>query len=125
MNSIVKFLIVLLALVFQNCQLPLDNASTELEVSEALNNSSFVLSCGSGCALTYNTSEINQNEEWVTIKFKVETYVNEELADDHFETYQFKTDSNKVILGESGSELPEDIHLRLYNELLKVFDYLK
>ena len=114
-----------MVLLFQSCQLPLDNASTELEVSKPLKDFSFVLGCGSGCALTYNTSEINQNEEWITIKFKVEMYINEKLADEHFETYQFNTKPNRLILDESGSELPEDTHPKLLNELSKVFDYLE
>lgn len=52
-------------------------------------NNSFTLSCGSGCAATYTTEDISQNKTFVKVKFKVDNYLNDELAETTYETYLF------------------------------------
>ncbi len=125
MNTILRFSIILFTVAFQSCQLSTEKAPSELNVSEALKDFSFVVSCGAGCALTYNSNEIQQNENSVTIKFKVEMYINEQLTEVYFDPYQFKTYPDEVILDESGAELSEDTHPKLLSELIKVFEYLE
>jgi hypothetical protein len=62
------------------------------------NVKSFVISCGSGCAMTYNTENIiNINHSSKKVKFKVDMYVDEQLSDTYYETYIFSYDgSNKI-----------------------------
>lgn len=60
---------------------------------------SFVLSCGSGCALTYDLRNKRQlNNEELELKFHVTTYINEKVDDEHFESYIIK--HNKTIVNE-------------------------
>ncbi|WP_128572448.1 hypothetical protein [Chryseobacterium sp. P1-3] len=56
---------------------------------ENKSDNSFVLSCGSGCAMTYTLQSIQQNNAIVNVKFKVENYINEELSDTYYEKYNF------------------------------------
>lgn len=102
-----------------------EKTSSDFKISESLENFSFVLGCGSGCALTYNVSEIEQNEKFVTIEFKVEMYINEKVTDEYFDAYRFKTNPNQVVLDESGAELSHDTHPMLLDKLTRVFDYLE
>jgi hypothetical protein len=44
-------------------------------------NWSFVLSCGSGCAMTYNTESITGNLPEMKVTFNVDMYVDEKLSD--------------------------------------------
>ncbi|CAA7197351.1 hypothetical protein [Chryseobacterium potabilaquae] len=53
------------------------------------NNDSFVLSCGSGCAMTYTLQILQQDKYTINVKFKVETYIDEELSDTYYEKYNF------------------------------------
>lgn len=58
---------------------------------------SFVVSCGSGCAMTYIVDNISQNLPIIKVKFKVEMYTDEKLSDTYDETYTFSYDkSNKI-----------------------------
>lgn len=59
---------------------------------------SFVISCGSGCSMTYDTENIiNINPSSKKVKFKVDMYVDERLSDTYYETYIFSYDeSNKI-----------------------------
>jgi hypothetical protein len=65
---------------------------------ENTNIKSFVISCGSGCAMTYDTENIiNINPSSKKVKFKVDMYVDEQLSDTYYETYIFSYDeSNKI-----------------------------
>lgn len=124
-TSNLRFLIICFLLVFQCCQCNNEKTSSKFEISDSIRDFSFVVSCGSGCALTYNFNKIERNEKSITIKFKVEMYVNEETIDVYYETYRFKTEPDKLIEDESGKELSNDIHPKLLNELKKVFDYFE
>ncbi|MBP2619053.1 hypothetical protein [Chryseobacterium jejuense] len=54
-----------------------------------MENNSFTLSCGSGCAATYTAEDISQNRTSLKVKFKVDNYLNDELAETNYETYLF------------------------------------
>jgi len=67
-------------------------AKQENQVSPVINNindNSFVLSCGSGCAMTYTPEAISQDKQTVNVKFKVETYIDEKPSDSYYEKYNF------------------------------------
>ncbi|MCS3868584.1 hypothetical protein J3D55_001500 [Chryseobacterium ginsenosidimutans] len=68
---------------------------------------SFVLSCGSGCAMTYVSENITGNLPELKVKFKVEMYVDEKLSDTYNEVYIFSYDQSNQI---------EDVHLEGKNE---------
>lgn len=62
------------------------------------NNRSFVISCGSGCAMTYTAENILQNDATsIKVKFKVEMYTDEQLSNSYYETYFFSYNKNKEI----------------------------
>ncbi|WP_294304179.1 hypothetical protein [uncultured Chryseobacterium sp.] len=50
---------------------------------------SFVLSCGSGCAMRYTAEKVQRNLSRITVIFKVEMYLDEQLSDTYDETYIF------------------------------------
>jgi hypothetical protein len=60
------------------------------EIAEA--GGSFVLSCGSGCAMTYMAEKVIRNLPVITVKFKVEMYLEGQLSDTYYETYVFLYD---------------------------------
>lgn len=76
-------------------------------VNEDNNGRSFVLSCGSGCAMTYNTKNITGNLPEMKVTFSVDMYVDEKLSDTYNETYIFSYDSSNQI---------KNIHLEGKNE---------
>jgi hypothetical protein len=53
------------------------------------NNKSFVISCGSGCAMTYNVKAIEDLEKFKKVKFEVETYIDDVLSETNEEIYLF------------------------------------
>ncbi len=52
-------------------------------------------------------------------------FINEELSDVHFETYQFQTYPQKLISDETGGMLSSETHPSLINDLTKVFNHLE
>lgn len=54
-----------------------------------MDNNSFTLSCGSGCAATYTAEEVSQEKTSVKVKFKVENYINDKLTETNEEIYHF------------------------------------
>lgn len=61
-------------------------------------DNSFVISCGSGCAMTYTAENILQNDATsIKVKFKVEMYTDEQLSDSYYEDYLFSYNKNKEI----------------------------
>ncbi|WP_294287605.1 hypothetical protein [uncultured Chryseobacterium sp.] len=50
---------------------------------------SFVLSCGSGYAMTYTAEKVQRNLPRITVTFKVEMFLDEQLSDTYYETYVF------------------------------------
>ena len=71
--------------------------STERDFSK-LKNQNFVLSCGTGCAMTHNVKDIKQiNPSTIKVTFEVEMYVNEELTETFDDSFLFYYDnSNKL-----------------------------
>ena len=57
---------------------------------------SFVLSCGSGCAMTYTAIEIEKEESAFRVKFDVQMYVDEVESDSFEETYEFHFKDNEL-----------------------------
>ena len=50
---------------------------------------SFVISCGSGCAISYSPENIKQLDHKIEFKFNVEMYEDEVVTDNYNETYTF------------------------------------
>ncbi|WP_051951627.1 hypothetical protein [Flavobacterium sp. ASV13] len=76
------------------------NSKKSLSTSETIKdiNKSFVLSCGSGCAMTYTAENISSEIPIIKVKFKIETYIDEKLSDTYYEVYIFKYDNlNNII----------------------------
>lgn len=53
---------------------------------------SLVLSCGSGCAMTYNATKITQTGLNIKVTFTVDMYIDEAESDTYDETYIFSYD---------------------------------
>lgn len=64
--------------------------------TDKIQEKSFVVSCGSGCAMTYTAEQITKNESSYKVKFKVEMYEDEVLSDTYYETYFFIYNSDKL-----------------------------
>lgn len=62
--------------------------SKETTIADVENNS-FTLSCGSGCAATYTAEDISQDKTSVRVKFKLDNYLNDEQTETTYETYLF------------------------------------
>ncbi len=58
---------------------------------------SFVVSCGSGCAMTYIVRKIIKEKAGYTVTFSVDMYIDERLSDQYDETYSFIFDRNHKI----------------------------
>ncbi|MFS4474554.1 hypothetical protein [Chryseobacterium sp. T20] len=81
--------------------------TSEIQQTQNISNSqktnveidkSFVISCGSGCAMTYTAENILQNDDTsIKVKFKVEIHTGEQLSDSYYENYLFSYDKNKEI----------------------------
>lgn len=57
-------------------------------INNSLNaDTSFVISCGSGCAITYSENKIASNNNMHEVSFKVEIFINEKLSKTYYETY--------------------------------------
>ncbi|SHE76781.1 hypothetical protein [Chryseobacterium vrystaatense] len=69
------------------------NDKTFPKLEEIKHSPSLVISCGSGCAMTYNTKMITQNGLDIKVKFTVDLFINEELSDTYNETYIFSYNS--------------------------------
>lgn len=88
-------------------------------------NDSFVISCGSGCAMRYTKkSEATTGVFSKEITFNVEMFINEVLTEEYSETYLFncKKNENKIFLKEDDSSEIIDLHPSILENLTK---YLK
>lgn len=63
-----------------------------------LKNRSFVISCGTGCAMTHNVKKIKQiNPLSIEVTFEIDMYINEEHSETFDDTFIFKyNNSNKL-----------------------------
>ncbi len=96
-----KFLISLLLLFFLACkenQAPSNHLQkthnaqeSTTENADVENNKpqSPVLSCGSGCAMTYNAVQIDNFNTYIKVKFEIDTFIDTELDETQEETYYF------------------------------------
>ena len=74
-----------------------DVDTTECKEMDSSETGSFVISCGSGCAMNYSSESITQLDSVIKVIFKVEMYVNEQLTDEYDEICMFYyTPSGKV-----------------------------
>lgn len=72
--------------------------SEKISYSKKKSNDSFVISCGSGCAMTYNVENITGNEKIKKVKFKIDTYIDDVLSETNKEVYFFyyNNQSNEI-----------------------------
>ncbi|WP_347217267.1 hypothetical protein [Chryseobacterium sp.] len=66
--------------------------SDDQETSDETDNSqkySLVLSCGTGCAMTYNTKTITQDGFRIKVTFSVDMYLNQVVTDTYDESFVF------------------------------------
>lgn len=64
-------------------------SSVEINDNSKELNNSFVISCGSGCAMTYNVKNVKDLGNIKEVRFEVETYIDEVLSETNDETYLF------------------------------------
>lgn len=71
------------------------NNSDTINISEKNNlKLSLVLSCGSGCAMTYNATKITQTGLDIKVTFTIDMYIDEVVSDTYDETYIFSYDDS-------------------------------
>lgn len=63
--------------------------STKVNDNSKELSDSFVISCGSGCAMTYNLKNVKDLGNIKEVRFEVETYIDEVLSETNDETYLF------------------------------------
>ncbi len=92
-------LITLLAISLAGCKnrTQQHQSANQEEVNGIINNKSFVISCGSGCAMTYTAENFTQNNDVIKVKFKVETHADGALTETSNETYIFTYNELKQI----------------------------
>ncbi|OAH69307.1 hypothetical protein AXA65_14805 [Chryseobacterium sp. FP211-J200] len=82
---------------------------SEKKISE-IQNQSFVISCGSGCAMTYKVKEINQiNQVSIEVTFEVDMYIDEQITETFDETYVFSYGNINTIRNKKSDEYIEKI----------------
>ncbi|WP_175621197.1 hypothetical protein [Chryseobacterium schmidteae] len=63
--------------------------STKVNDNSKELSDSFVISCGFGCAMTYNLKNVKDLGNIKEVRFEVETYIDEVLSETNDETYLF------------------------------------
>ena len=63
--------------------------STKVNDNSKELSDSFVISCGSGCAMTYNLKNVKDLGNIKEVKFEIETYIDDVLSETNDETYLF------------------------------------
>jgi hypothetical protein len=106
MKSLLCFFILSINIFLIGCKKGEISAQSKIQKEEkktvSNDSQSFVLSCGSGCAMTYTSESVTSNLSELKVKFKVEMYVDEKLSDTYNEVYIFSYDQSNQIA---------DIHL--------------
>ncbi|HEX8549466.1 MAG TPA: hypothetical protein VF691_21065 [Cytophagaceae bacterium] len=84
----------------------------ELTTKKVLKKESFTVSCGSGCAMTYDELDSKIADSLQTIKFQVTMYVNEVVTEEYFESYELECESGSLqsikLVGEKENLLEND-----------------
>jgi hypothetical protein len=73
--------------VYSSVEDTIENKNRELNINEI--KKSFVISCGSGCAIRYTAEHTITKNISINVKFKIEMYTDETLVDTYFENYIF------------------------------------
>ena len=60
-------------------------------------NKSFVIGCGSGCAMNYTPEYVAKSRTTIKVKFIVKMYIDEALSDTYYETYIFYYDKDNKL----------------------------
>jgi len=63
-----------------------------------MKESSFVISCGSGCAMQYNVKEIEGNRSKVKVQFSVQQFEDEQETDNYVEEFFFYYNNQNTLL---------------------------
>lgn len=71
-------------------------SSTHPSLVDGFIKESFVISCGSGCAISYSPEIITQINEDISVKFNVKMYEDELLTDTYEDIYIFSYKLNKL-----------------------------
>ncbi|SNR31301.1 hypothetical protein [Flavobacterium sp. ov086] len=74
-----------------------EDVSTTLNIAKDYANETFVISCGSGCAMNYTPEYVLKYITTIKVKFNVKMYIDEVLSDTYFETYIFYYDKNNEL----------------------------
>ena len=76
-----------------------------------MKNQNFVISCGTGCAMTHNVKEIKKTDQVsIEVTFEVETYIDGEQTETFDETYIFVYGNINTIRNKSSNEHIENTH---------------
>ncbi|OBW41463.1 hypothetical protein AB670_02258 [Chryseobacterium sp. MOF25P] len=75
-----------------------DNSSTNSNELNGFIKESIVISCGSGCAISYSPENIHQLGHKIEVKFNVEMYEDEVVTDTYKEIYTFIYDDKYNLL---------------------------
>ncbi|NRS87567.1 hypothetical protein HNQ02_000474 [Flavobacterium sp. 7E] len=87
-----------------------------------IENKSFVISCGTGCAMTHNIKKITQiNSTTVQVVFEIEQYVDQEMIKTFDETYIFINDQNNTIELVTDNGKNENIKEMFFGGALETF----
>ncbi|KFC18485.1 hypothetical protein [Chryseobacterium sp. FH1] len=61
-------------------------------------NQSFVISCGTGCAMTHNIKKVEEiNPKSIKVTFEIDTYIDQEQTETFDEIYTFYYDNAKIL----------------------------
>jgi hypothetical protein len=71
--------------------------STTLKEVKRYTKESFVISCGSGCAMNYTPEYVAKFTKTIKVKFTVKMYIDETLSDTYTETYIFYYDKGNKL----------------------------
>lgn len=84
-------------------------------------NHSFVVSCGSGCALSYDLKEVNKEGTVIKVDFDVIQYINEKIVDRYSELVKYIFTSNKIYeIYIEDKLITEHANGQLYESLKKI-----
>jgi hypothetical protein len=98
-----------------------ENLSSEKDNQK---KSSFTISCGSGCALTYYEESRSIDNSNYELKFKVTNYIDEKIVEESIKIYIFEFDTSAILksihLKESKENILLNEDLLIRSELIKI-----
>ena len=84
-----KILILAVLILFSCNRQPIQKQTAHTATNRKNAIESFVVSCGSGCAMTYTSVRITRNLPEIKVNFEVQMHVDEELTETYEEVYIF------------------------------------